>query len=85
MKSLKILAAAATLVNLAGCFVSVGGGPNRPYNYVRYQSAPQVVVVPVGAVVAQPLPMPPPGAIFRYGSRVACPQIPIGNGMARCQ
>lgn len=26
-----------------------------------------------------------PNGIFPYGSNVACPQIPIGNGMARCQ
>jgi hypothetical protein len=26
-----------------------------------------------------------PSGIFPYGSRVACPQVSIGNGMARCQ
>ena len=34
--------------------------------------------------VEQPQLRAPP-AVFPYGSSVACPQVPIGNGMARCQ
>lgn len=29
--------------------------------------------------------LPPPGTLFPYGSLVACPQVPVGNGLARCQ
>ena len=29
--------------------------------------------------------LPQPTGIFPFGSNVACPQVPIGNGMARCQ
>lgn len=29
--------------------------------------------------------LPQPMGIFPYGSSVSCPQVPIGNGMARCQ
>jgi hypothetical protein len=25
-----------------------------------------------------------PGQVFPYGSNVTCPQIPVGNGLARC-
>lgn len=27
----------------------------------------------------------PPIGTFPYGSRVSCPQVPVGNGLARCQ
>ena len=30
-------------------------------------------------------PLRSPSGIFPYGSRVACPQVSIGHGMARCQ
>lgn len=26
-----------------------------------------------------------PQGLFRYGTRVDCPQVPVGNGLARCQ
>lgn len=39
----------------------------------------------IAVVSTQGIAQPPPAAIFPFGSSVSCPQVPIGNGWARCQ
>jgi hypothetical protein len=41
--------------------------------------------VPHHGIFVHSVRAPTPTAIFPYGSHVACPQVSIGNGFARCQ
>jgi hypothetical protein len=50
----------------------------------RSSDAYSLYYQPTGEPPARQAQQPPP-SVFPMGSNVSCPQIPIGNGMARCQ